>query len=476
MEVVRTDMADWQKWNLRHRKYGPLPWAVQAEAMRQANGRKKYGFWLEQGLGKTPLALNEWINSGVDTLVVVAPQSFKIDWTQAPAEWGLEGVHTGYWPKHPLPKPGQRSVYAINYEAIRSSGFEAISALMSRQSCFLVFDETSSISNFLSQTSNAAIRLAQYAKFVRGLNGTPITRNASDLWAQLRVLGALNGYNAYAFKTKYCKMGGFMGRQVVGIQYEDQLSEIVNKYAFRALKTDWRADLPLQIFHAPVMIEMTKHQKQLYNRMLEEFGIEVNGREISVSLILNRAAKLQQLASGIITDGSVTEVVVPYKQNPKIHAVRTIHDSGPNKTLVTYTYRESGSQLFAAATEWGLNPAWFKGGLTSEEQSKEKRRFNEDPECRMLIGQQSACCMGHTLLGGEGDDRCCRTIFYENSYSLRDRLQMQDRIHRGEADLPCSYFDLCAAPIDLIPISALRAKKQVADLVDEMVVALQQRV
>ena len=77
--------------------------------------------------------------------------------------------------------------------------------------------------------------------------------------------------------------------------------------------------------------------------------------------------------------------------------------------------------------------------------------------------------MGHTLLGGEGDDRCTRMIFYENNFSLRDRLQMRDRNHRGTQDQPCTYFDLITSKIEEKVIGALSAKKTMADTIDDLV-------
>jgi len=51
------------KWHLSHQVHGAKPWAVQAEALKRANGHAKFGMWLEQGLGKaTSLALNEFID------------------------------------------------------------------------------------------------------------------------------------------------------------------------------------------------------------------------------------------------------------------------------------------------------------------------------------------------------------------------------------------------------------------------------
>jgi SNF2 family DNA or RNA helicase len=110
--------------------------------------------------------------------------------------------------------------------------------------------------------------------------------------------------------------------------------------------------------------------------------------------------------------------------------------------------------------------------MKPEESQAEKRRFNEDPECRVLVAQQAASCMGHTLIGGEGADVCSRMVYYENSFGLRDRLQMNDRIHRGAQKEICQYYDLVCSPMDEKVIGALTRKKNEADMLDGILTSL----
>ena len=83
--------------------------------------------------------------------------------------------------------------------------------------------------------------------------------------------------------------------------------------------------------------------------------------------------------------------------------------------------------------------------------------------------------MGHTLLGQKGRDRCASTCFFENSFSLRDRLQMRDRNHRGSQDEPCSYYDLITSPMDQAVVDALSGKKAQADMVDAVIKTVRER-
>ena len=70
------------------------------------------------------------------------------------------------------------------------------------------------------------------------------------------------------------------------------------------------------------------------------------------------------------------------------------------------------------------SPAYIKG--TRDEgggnDGKQKDRFNNDPDCRVMLGQAEAIKYGHTLISDQeknsGQHVVCTMIFFESSYSL----------------------------------------------------------
>lgn len=461
------------KWHLKHARHGKKPWDVQAEAIRQreASGRDKYGFWLEQGLGKTSLTLNEFYTSDADIAVVLCPNSFRGDWATATEEWGIPQIPSRLFNYKWSPSNHDKQIVVLNHEAARRGfkSYDIIERLLEKRRAMLVIDEASCIKNPESETSKSFIELAKRAKYVRELNGTPLTLNVMDYYPQLRCLGELNGIKSIIFRARYAVMGGYMGRQIVDVKNEEELYSIIGRCAFRALKSDWRKDLPPQT-DIPVHIEMTDKQRVHYYEMLEEFLTVVDGMEMSADMVLTQYDKLRQLSSCVAMQNGNMRLIEEPKNIPKIKAALDLHHTGMGKTIFVYTYKPSGEVLFKATTDAKLKPAWLKGGMKPSEITEEKRRFHDDPSCRGLVLQQAAHCMAHTLLGGEGvNDRCARQVFYENSFSLRDRLQMRDRNHRGEQDQPCNYYDLVTSPMDEIVIAALEAKKAVADTIDSAV-------
>lgn len=460
------------RWHLRHARHGDRPWAVQQEALLCAAGRPRYGYWLEQGLGKTSLTLNEYVGrDDVELLIVIAPQSFKQEWALAPAEWGVEFLRAGYWPRDPLPVDWPEGVYAVNYEAATRNNSkirEPLRKMFEQRPVMLAVDESSALKNPSSGFTKGVLELCKRAKVVRLLNGTPITQSPMDYFAQLRALGELNGWNSVSFRNRFAVLGGFQGRQILSdIRNGEELAKILDGCSFRALKSDWRKDLPPKSY-STVHVELTDKQRVHYGTMLEEFYSIVDDEDITADMVVTQLLKLQQVSSGFFLNaGKVIPVVRP-EDNSKLRAVLDIAGNEYGKTIVVYHYKESGRMLREAFP----GSAYIQGGMTGAEVTEQKAKFNDDPECRVLVAQERAAALGHTLLGQPGKDRCTRMAFYENSYSLYYRLQIEDRIHRGEQDLPCSYYDVVCSPVEEATIQILTGKRDMAQSMDDVIKAV----
>lgn len=451
----------------------PRPWPVQTEALKRGAGHQRYGFWLEMGLGKSAIVLNEYVEDpDVDLCVVIAPQAFKLDWPAFVDDYDLGFLPTGYWPKHPIPFTWEQGVYAINYEAIsRSRAKPQMLKLLEQRRVFLVVDESKALGTPSSGWTKSTIELCKRATKVRLLNGTPVTQSPMDLYGQLRALGQLNGLTSVEFRNRFAVLGGYMGRQVMPeIRNGEQLAAIMDSCSFRALKSEWRKDLPPKIYSA-VHLEMTDRQRRHYQQMLEEFYVLVEEEDITAEMVIGQMIKLQQIASGfVLHDGRALEIEKP-ANNPKLNAALELCD-GPGKTIIVYYFKESGRLLVEALQRAGFNPAQIGGGMSPAAIKLNKDKFNNDPACRVIVGQERAIALGHTLLGQSGNDRCDRTAFYENSYSYYYRSQCEDRNHRGAQDTACSCYDFIASPIDAAAVKILTAKRDMANSLDDIVAAV----
>lgn len=467
------------RWHLKHEIHGDKPWDVQAEGMRRSAGRRRYGYFLQQGLGKTALNLNDFIDTDdTDLNVVLSPSSFVGDWPLAPAEWGLGFLKSGMYGHHEWPIDWDSGLYAISHETLRGSynARRGLVDLLKKRRCFLTFDESTGIKNPSSLLAEFMMTEAvKDATHIRLLDGTPIVQNVEDYYAKLRCLGELNGVNRYAFRNRFAKMGGFMGKQVKGMRNEEELAAILDRCSFRALKKDWRKGMPEQI-EVPVHLEMTSKQLAHYRTMTEDFYALIGDNvEVTADLVLTQRMKFQQISSCMLMkDGKAYWIEEP-KDNPKLKAVYDLYNGEDGKAIIVYYFDPSGRMLIEDAQRKKLNPAWITGKMKPQEIVEQKAKFNNDPTSRVLIGQIDQTSRGHTLLGQKGKDRCYRIFYYENSLSYMHRSQMNDRNHRGDQDETCYLYDLICSPIDQINVDILTGKRSVADGMDALVAEIRRQ-
>jgi len=462
-------------WHLNHARFGTKPWAVQVEAMRRSAPHRKYALFAEQGLGKTAMAQNAFIDDDdTDVHLVLCPNSFKNDWVLAPEEWGVGWMPVGMWPRNPIPTNEEYIQYAINFESARKSKLNDLLRLCEKRRVRLTIDESAILANPGTESTKGMIEIAKRADRVWLLNGTPLIKNPVDYFGQLRAIGRLNGWNATNFKNRFAVTGGWKGKQLLNeIKNETELATILDECSFRALKADWRKDLPPKV-RTPIHLEMSAKQRVHYDEMMDEFYTMVDGEEITAQLVLTQMDKLRQISSCVLMKDGNEYFFEEDKNNPKLQALYDIVSSCPGKIIVVYNYKASGTLLRESLTKKGLKPAYIKGGMKPEELSRQKDMFNNDPDCRAIVCQELASCRGHTLIGQTGKDRCATMYFYENSFSYYQRAQMEDRNHRGEQDETCNIYDPVVSPMDALTVEILTNKKDMADGLDQVVAKIRE--
>ena len=451
---------------------------VQVAALRFGEGKRGVGYFLEMGLGKTLLALEEFqrtVEKRIATrLIVVSPNSFKRGWADEIEKHGLNfDAHVFVsgskanekWLS--IVKYNKAPILIINYEALRSpSVLLRIMAWARVKPTMVVLDESIQVKTHDSLQTKAALALAGEASLVRLLTGRPQTQGPHDLYPQLRAIGLFREMKFWAFRNTFCVMGGWENKQVIGVKNSDALARIMAPVVFQALKADWLPELPRKDY-AIRYYEMSGEQAAQYKQMRDEFVLELESKEIvAVNVAVSKYEKLSQIQCGFILDeeGTARELVKA-EANPRLLALLETLETIEGKAIVIYRHRYAANILNLYG-EFD-SPAYIKGGMGPEEIAAQKDRFNNDPKCRILLGQCEATKYGHTLLGGEDvADHCSTMIFFENSYSLDTRTQVEDRIHRrGQRGENVLYIDLAGSELDRRVVRALQKKEDLYEAV-----------
>lgn len=471
------------------------PFEVQIEALKRSEGRTGYCYFLEQGLGKTGVALADFLRLRladlVDVLVIVCPNSLKGNWPEESDKNGAGLSCQGkllkwfIWEGKPPKREKDYELYdgfVFNYEAVQHAGGDVIEYILTTFRCMIGFDESQRIKNPSSKTTQRLLgSYSKHAIVKRCMSGTPMTNTVLDFYPQLRMAGALNGSNPISFKNRFAVVGGFKGKQVVGVKNVEILMQEVEKVSFRATKEVWAKSLPPKIYREPIVVPIPKELQEHYMTMKDEFIVMLeSGEDVVAEMVATQYNKLQQISSGFILDGRDVHRLVETHKLPKFSALIDVleangamaeHfiDGGQSKTLVFAHFRETCGELVKTLT--AMLPGgvtYILGGMRREEIQYQKDLFNVVGGPQVMVLQVSAGREGHTLLGGQPGNMCHTVCYYENNFNLGDRQQSEDRPHRWGQINPVLYVDFVSSPIERHVVHSLQEKKDlVAYILDK---------
>lgn len=434
-----------------------------------------WGHLLQMRLGKTPVFLNEFElfrrDHDFKWSIILTPNKFKLDWPLEAERFGLSipafafdstTCDDAQWFINKNSRWG--GLIAVNYEALFYEKNRAILQSVIGPKTYIGADESITIKKFDGAYTKPAIDFAKECGARRILSGKPISQGPHDMWAQLRFIGALDGFVYQAFRGTFCKMGGFQAKKVVGVKSENEprFHEIMDQWTWAARRVDWLKGFGTDYIERK--INMLPDQERLYRQMQTEFMVELaDGTIVEAEQIITKLIKMQQIASGFIIDADQNvHHLMSLDKNPKIREVKAMLENEiESKVLIFCHFTASIQMLEKALAEY--QPATIRGRASNESVIASKTRFNGDPACRVMIGQEQAIRYGHTLMGTP-DDPCYNEIFFENNYSLNDRSQCEERPQGEGQAAPITVWDMYATAADMAPIRALQLKEDVAAL------------
>jgi SNF2 family DNA or RNA helicase len=293
------------------------------------------------------------------------------------------------------------------------------------------------------------------------MTGSPITKNPLDLYTQCEFLDPwlLDFSSYYAFRNRYAEMKTMHvhGRSIQVVdkfQNLGELSDTVKQFSYRVLKEDC-LDLPPKVF-IKRHVALTPEQKKVYEQMKKAAMAVLNGKVTTTMTVLTQLMRLHQITCGYVTadDGTVQAV-----ESNRLNELMSILEDTDGKVIIWANYQTSVSDIMKALTKkYGANSFVHYYGLTPQEDRQDNiRKFQNDPECRFIIGTPQTGGYGITLTQAN------TVIYYSNSYDLEKRLQSEDRAHRIGQKKTVTYIDLISEDtVDEKIVKALRDKINIA--------------
>lgn len=214
-------------------------------------------------------------------------------------------------------------------------------------------------------------------------------------------------------------------------------------------------DLPPKVF-IPRDVDLTPEQIRIYDQIKGE-ALAMLGSEAFVSTpsVITQLLRLQQVICGHVVDddGNVHDIPT----NRLAALMETVEETDGKVIIWSRFRRDIESIAQALGKEYGHGSvAQFHGGNVKTRQD-DVNRFINDPSCRFMISNAQSGGRGNTWIVAN------TVVYYSNDFDLENRVQSEDRAHRGGQTKSVTYVDLIArGTVDERIVKALRSKMDVA--------------
>lgn len=394
----------------------------------------------EMGLGKSAQAVMACDLIGAENILIVSPAAVRINWSRefdrfSDVERPCVVIKTG------KDKP-IRGVNIVSYDLIASNE-KLRNELKAREWDVLVLDEAHYLKERTTKRTKACYGfnkhpgLAGSAKHVWRLTGTPMPNNASELYTQMKSLGAVN-MPYWDFVFQYCE--GFQadyGYKITGVKNVEDLKRKLYPFMLRRKKDQVMTQLPPIMFQN-ITVEKTEVEMDPYfyenwqsigiPKFIENLkGIEQTVRDNMKAIQQHSHGSFEHAAKMLEGMSTPTSTLRRYiglsKVKPVIDIIEEELATDQIDKIVLFAMHkqvidEARDRLkkFGAVTLYGGTPA--------DKRQRHIDDFQNHPHPRVFIGQIVAAGTGITLT------RASEVAFIEASWVPAENAQACMRCHR----------------------------------------------
>lgn len=355
-------------------------------------------------------------------------------------------------------------VAVINYESTwREDIFDRLLAF---DADLIIADESQRIKTHDAAQSKAMHQLGDKARYKLILSGTPVQNEAVDIFSQYRFLDpTIFGMNFYAFRGRYCVMGGFNRKQIVQYRDLDALIKKEHSIAYRVTKEE-ALDLPEQTFENRY-ITLSKKERNIYDKLRRDSFAELDGGgTITATTVLTKLLRLQQFTGGFLVedDAAKPQLVSRGKLDALADILQDYVVEGKKKLVIFARFIPEVMEIIKLANDiagkHGMQTVAIYGDIKKELRGDIVQQFQTDPATTVFVGQIDTAGTGITLTAA---DTC---VYYSENFNYATYEQSLSRIHRIGQRHPCTYIHLVAEKtVDELILKSLAAKEDLAKAV-----------
>lgn len=434
----------------------------QSKAVDKLSKLKDGALYMEQGTGKTRTALeiikNKMSKGKVEVVLWLCPCSVKNNLKEDIIK------HTGELPT-------ENNIIIRGIESLSSSDklYLQLSELVKNYKVYLIVDESNLVKNKMAIRTERIISISSFCKYKMILNGTPISKNEADLFAQWyildwRILGYKSFYSFAANHLEYKKVRLPSGReimtdQIIRVLNVDYLTEKIAPYMYQIKKDEVLKELKPKQYHMRYFF-LDDLQEEEYYETKELFLFNVV--DWRSETIFKLFSALQHITSGkkVLSAPEKrmrTEKMYTWENNPRIQCLkRTLEDIGEDKCIIFAKYQDEINDIALLLQSENKSYIEFTGKISQKKRQENREKFKN--HVQFMLANKQCGAYGLNL------QFCHNIIFYSNDFDLATRLQAEDRVHRIGQDKIVNIYDICCKyTIDVFIANCLQNKTNLLD-------------
>ncbi len=363
-------------------------------------------------------------------VLVISPSNAKINWCNEAEKWLVHKTSIGYCEGSHCP---DTDFMSINYEILGRH----LNFIGSRHWDIVVADEAHVLGNPTSQRTKNVFSLDGRLHFVC-LTGTPFLTRTIQLFPMLEKLDRQGlGANFWRFTKRYC--GAHINDEGrwdhSGASNTEELQFRMRETVMvRREKYDVAAELPTArqtvLLPKTGLDRLIRKERSLVSQNLDHLMDRLKGEMTETDWVeLSKFDSRNENGELFEARRDLALAKVPM-------VVEFIEDilKTERKVVVFAHHRDAVLALSGALKPYGV--ATIIGGLTATKREAERIRFQEDPDCRVIVGNITA--MGSAIELSAADT----TVFAELSWMPAEIDQAEERIWLPTKEIPLTIYRL----------------------------------
>lgn len=431
----------------------------------------------EMGLGKSAQVILAADLVLARNILIVCPGAVRVNWDREFGRFSpLDRPSTVLMTGKDRPRPG---VNIISYDLLLNEKIRQALKLMAWDA--LVLDEAHYLKERSSKRTKAIYGHAKHpgimhsAKRVWRLTGTPAPNNASELYTHLKSAG-IEKRPYWDFVYDFCAgFDGDYGYKITGHKNAEKLRGLLSQFMLRRKKDQVLKQLPPITFSnvtvEPSEVELDPHFYENWQPIgIPAFIKELEHTDQSLKTSLqvlknghhhNFNDSLRLLDSFSKTTATLRRYIGLAKL-PNILKIieEELETKQIDKLVIFAIHKQVIEQTRFAFRKYGAVTLY--GGTPAAKRQANVDRFQNDPRCRVFIGNIQAAGAGITLT------RAHEMAFFESSWVPGDNAQAAMRCHRvGQTKHVRVRFFTCADSVDEEVMRAVVHKtREIAKIID----------